>query len=232
MRPANLGMGQAFRTSAAAISPMNAFSCVASLRDRRHPLSPDKWMARGASDLASVKKSLELQLGARWNGLACETDVRRALLWLLAVVSLDGGGRLLAAVNRTAVAGGDILATVRKETSCAMKEIERVVAARSVGHGWSGTVACEMVSAAKSGTPVLPSSYFLWMSGIDRDLWLLVNNHGRHESFVEVAGIRAHHQAETVMGRALEEPFFDNLAKNILDSSQLPKPGPAPTASF
>jgi intracellular multiplication protein IcmP len=50
---------------------------------------------------------------------------------------------------------------------------------------------------------VLAAAQFLWLRGVDRDLWYSLNNLGRRSFHSEGAGALAHYMAEDIAGKAV-----------------------------
>jgi hypothetical protein len=56
---------------------------------------------------------------------------------------------------------------------------------------------------------VLASAQFLWLRGVDRELWYACNNLGRRTFHSEGAGALAHFMAEDAAGKALPIPRLE-----------------------
>lgn len=75
-----------------------------------------------------------------------------------------------------------------------------------------------MMFAQRAG--VFPSLYFIWLKPRDRLLWYTLNVVGRRVSFVEVAGIVSHYQAERSIGHSLYKPYVEEAVNGLVDALQ------------
>ncbi|MFZ9035709.1 MAG: type IVB secretion system coupling complex protein DotM/IcmP [Francisellaceae bacterium] len=146
------------------------------------------------------------QIGRPWRGIEELTDVEKALFGVLAAfVNYDRAKAtsVMEPLNNTALdnkpdfTAAHRLAYEYIDSKAVKKCIHR--------HYYVYTMMTEMLELArKSGT--VASANFLWLKVKDRHLWYVLNNVGRHAVFIEAAAVRAHHQAESLIGVALKEP--------------------------
>lgn len=75
-------------------------------------------------------------------------------------------------------------------------------------HAYVNTALYSQLIKARKRRGVLGAGELLWVKGIDRTLWYVLNNAGRRAYHVEGGGAVAHFDAERVTGTALIEPHI------------------------
>jgi hypothetical protein len=225
-----LHVDDAFRREMSERFPAAAWSCLRADVALPRILSPRAWLesvGAGATadewskarDEGRVAAALAAQRGGPWAGLGAEAPVRRAVLTVLAAYAAGQDvSDVLADLNMWAMAGGgsDPCELLPPEAKAAAAP---VVAAAGAAHGWSNTVAAAVVEAAKRSNGVLPAAWFLWLVEFDRAMWLAVDGYGRRQPSAEALGAAAHHAAEKIMGRPLEDAYMDDAAAALVDTA-------------
>lgn len=84
-------------------------------------------------------------------------------------------------------------------------------------HAYVNTAMTRLFEEAKSKGGVLACSEIRWLKPMDRTLWYSLQNVGRHAYFPESAAVRAHFDAEKVVGERLIEPYFDKVMEGLQD---------------
>lgn len=169
-----------------------------------------------------AEKILASQLGKLWEGPDKLPGYTRALFAIFAAhglkeeVVLKEGEKPVKYKDLAATALAKIAATAeggkKPDFSAAnflvakMSQHEEILALTNK-HAYINTVMASMLIHAR-GTGVLPTSQFLWLKPINRQLFYTLNCVGRQVAFVEVAGIFSHWKAEIVAEKAIEKPYI------------------------
>jgi len=247
----SIGMDQAQRLDMAQRFPAAAFAAECGQGTAR-PLSHTAWLhglapdGRPAPEL--VEAALAAQLDGPWAGIEAQKPVRRAVLTLLAARAAEyDSSSWLSEMNQWAIEDahadahpdgvsfqsgsplrwtewdpGERLIPLRLQEAAA--PVLKAVADR---HGWTATVALEIIALAKSSGGVLPNAHFLWLSRYDPLLWRLLSGYGSAAPAVEILGAVAHHAAEKALGQPLPEVLLDDEAAFVLAQPPLASGLPA-----
>jgi intracellular multiplication protein IcmP len=95
-------------------------------------------------------------------------------------------------------------------------------------HAYRTTALLGVLKWARWMGGVLAPAHFLWLRGVDRNLWYPMNNLGRRSFHVEGAGAMAHFMAEQSAKKPLPMPRLDT-AIVTLNQYFNPPDRPAPT---
>ena len=208
-------------------------------------LSPEEWIAfnripltNGLPDKEAVRRSLKLQLGNEWRGIAGIPIHCRALL---AAFALKGAqkrvesdellGRL--AENWTAEKGFRLPSNIVSEVASILADPEIGVPALQVAdrYAYRTTAILGVLRWARERGGVLAPAQFLWLRGEDRALWYPLNNLGRRSYHAEAAGAMAHYMAELAVGKPLMVPRIETAVITFTQYVANAKPIIPPLAS-
>ncbi len=192
-------------------------------------LAPEEWLAyhnipvvKGIPVREAVYNALVLQLGPRWTG---PDDLPPYIQALLAAFALKGvqkreesdkllGDLSLCWTDKTGFHMTPELAAeikkILKDPAIGGKAME--VAARGA---YRITSLLATLKWARFMGGVLASAQFLWLRGVDRDLWYALNNLGRRSFHSEGAGAIAHFMAEDIAQKPLIAPRLETAIATI-----------------
>lgn len=187
-------------------------------------LAPEEWLAfhkipvvDGIPDKERTRRALLHQLGPRWEGkfesLPAHIACLMAAFALKGVQKRDESDEFLGriAVCWSAEKGfaptPDVLAEARKY----LKDpaIGGEAAKLAAKHAYRTTALLGVLKWGRYMGGVLASAQFLWLRGVDRELWYACNNLGRRTFHSEGAGALAHFMAEDAAGKALPIPRLE-----------------------
>jgi hypothetical protein len=222
MSSLSLAIDAAFFEEMAQRFPRVAYSNTAR-RDGIDPLlSPKEWLASvcpAGPDARLVAEALGAQLGSVRDASDTAPSIRSLALTIFgARVAGKDVESIVADVGAWAL-GSDqsvqaVFDLIPEDVRVAA---DAVIDACWAKHGWSNTVAIQLVSEAMNGKEILPSCDFLWLRRRDRAMWLIVNGNGRPHPFAEIAGAVCHHYAERIVGRPIAEPYLADLVATLTD---------------
>lgn len=187
-------------------------------------LAPEEWLTfhripvtGGIPDRERTRRAFLRQLGPRWNGNFDELPPY--MLCLMAAFALKGVqkrdesddylGRI--AVCWDAQTGFRATPEVMAEAKKYLKDPAIGGQALAVVNKYAYRTSA-LLGALKWGRfmgGVLASAQFLWLRGVDRELWYALNNLGRRTFHSEGAGAMAHFMAEDAAGKALPIPRLE-----------------------
>lgn len=186
-------------------------------------LSPEEWVSfhrvpvtNGIPERERVRRAFVHQLGPRWGGV--ET-LPSYMLVLFAAFALKGAQQR----DEAEALLGRIAKCWSKEAGLALtKEIldeaKKIARDPQVGGKAGGKASCfayrttsllGVLKWARERGGVLAPAQFLWLRGVDRELWYAMNNLGRRSFHAEGAGAMAHFMAEEMAGKPLPMPRVD-----------------------
>ncbi len=202
------------------------------------PLSPEEWLSfhripvvNGVPDREATRRAFGAQLGPRWNGF---DDLPPYILGLCAAFALKGGqkreesdeflGRLAQCWSPTG--GYQMSSELLKEIRTILKDPATGGKAADVAakNAYRTTALLGMLKWARFMGGVLAAAQFLWLRGVDRELWYSLNNQGRRTFHTEGAGAIAHFMAEDQAQKALPIPRMDTaiVTLNIYMGGDIP----------
>ena len=186
-------------------------------------LAPEEWIAyhriavvNGVPDRESVRRAFLKQLGPRWNGFQ---DLPPHQLALFAAFALKGVQKrdesddFLGRISLCWSSGKGFRLTPELTA-----EIKKILKDPEVGgkalevlskHAYRTTAMLGALKWARYMGGVLAAAQFLWVRGVDRELWYALNNLGRRSFHSEGAGAIAHYMAEEAAQKALPTPRLD-----------------------
>ena len=186
-------------------------------------LSPEEWISyhritvtNGVVDREATRRALLLQLGPRWSGIESQAPYFRALY---AAFCLKGAqkreesdeflGRVSLCWN--AKTGFHLSSEVAAEVKKILSDSKFTDKPNEIAshHAFRTTAMAGVLRWARSMGGVLAPAQFLWLRGVDRNLWYTLNNLGRRSFHAEGMGAMAHFMAEQAAKKALPIPRVD-----------------------
>ncbi len=187
-------------------------------------LSPEEWLSfqgipvvGGIPDRDRTRRAFLNQLGPKWRGRV--EDLPPYLLGLFAAFALKG--------VQKRDESDDFLGRLStcwsaekgfKPTAEIMAEIKKIARDPAIGgkaleiasqHAYRTTAFLGILRWARFMGGVLAAAQFLWLRGVDRELWYALNNLGRRSFHSEGAGAMAHYLAEDAARKALPVPRLE-----------------------
>ena len=186
-------------------------------------LSPEEWIAwhrievvKGIPDREATRRAFVQQLGPRWKGVenlplyiqalvaafalkgAQKREESEALLGKFSLCWSQGGGLQLTS---------EVIAEIKK----ILRDKSLMDEVRTIGdqHAFRTTAILGILKWARMNGGVLAPAHFLWLRGVDRNLWYPLNNLGRRSFHSEGAGAMAHFMAEVAAKKPLVIPRID-----------------------
>lgn len=203
--------------------------------EHRSALSPEEWAAEnqliinGKLDRDKARRLLQEDLGDPISAIDELSSIERALFAVFASrlfgrkVQQDRSLHLLNALNRSCHTHTFNGARGYPDLSVTDSEFGRwkqheEVREWLVKHPYPRTLLHAMHKAAIDGKGKLPSSYFIWLKGMDRKLWYALNTTGRKGPFIESSAVFTQtlwedYAADT--GYRLTEPFVDDAIDGL-----------------
>ncbi len=185
--------------------------------DRKSP-----WKSEGVKKMILQKnKAYRIfvsQMGVLWEGAYELPEHRRALFALFLARIEHDADTAAKLVDRLA----ESFAQGKPDFSMVAPLIEKYRQSKKAAqciqsHAYVMTVLASMLKIARSDG-VLPSSDFIWLKPIDRELWYMLNTIGRQTAFCEVSGPFAHWKAELELGRPLFRPIIEEAIRGLESS--------------
>jgi len=231
-------------------------------RPADYALTPEEWVARcatkpdGAFDDAAAFRSLALQLGPPWRGVAQAPPHMRALFAAfalhLATRRVEAQLLLGELSNALSAAGDDPpdgpeaplcfadAAAIKADAALRDFEVLTPAAAVAARHGYAHTALMALLNEARLKAGVLAPAQFVWLKLVDRRLWYALHSLGfeteglgrylHPNPRIEAAGARDHWAAERIAGRPLLKPEIGralNAARKFATSPKKPVQGRA-----
>jgi len=187
------------------------------------PFAPEEWLSfyrvpvvNGVPDRECVRRAFCLQLGPRWTGFDALPPYIQGLVAAYALKGVqkrEESDNFLGRLSTYWSAEGGF-----KPSAEMMAEIKSILKDPAVGgkalavadrHAYRTTALLGLLKWARFMGGVLAAAQFLWLRGVDRELWYSLNNQGRRSFHTEGAGAIAHFMAEEHAGKALPIPRMD-----------------------
>lgn len=184
-------------------------------------LKAEEWLLRevgpGPWGEADIGRALARQLRSRFRSLDQEPGHRAGLLVMFALKVLRHQGYeefrdALAGCwasgpqSRDATWKTQELVGARLDDQALAERVMQVLKRLSAKHAYSETVLMALLAEARR-TGVVSAAEFNWLKAVDRPLFYALATLGRPSHLVEGAGAACHHEAEVLLGKALEAPF-------------------------
>jgi len=186
-------------------------------------LSPEEWISwhrikivNGIPDREMTRRAFVQQLGPKWGGLK---GLPPYILALFSAFALKGVQKreesddLLGRIARCWSPDKGLVLPVKLEM-----EIRKIAEDPEIGgealkiasrHAYRTTAMLGVLKWARFSGGVLAPAHFLWLRGVDRNLWYPLNNLGRRAFHTEGAGAMAHFMAEEAAKKPLVIPRVD-----------------------
>jgi len=194
-------------------------------------LSPEEWVAYyrikfadGKLDRNKAYRAFANQLGRRWKGPEALPLYAQGLYAVFALKSRrkrDDAEELLGqlALAWSAKKGfnpsGKLKRKIKKILSD--KALCSVVREAADKHAFNTSALLATLAKARSEGGVLAPASFLWLRGVDRNLWYPLNNLGRKAFHPEASGAMIHYIYETVAGQKIPTPQVEDAVKGLED---------------
>lgn len=190
-------------------------------------LAPEEWIAYhnipfqgGKLEYAATYRALAKQLGPRWQGPRKLPIYARGIYAACALKSIrkrKESEDLLKdmALSWSAKSGF-------KPSSSLRSRINKVVSSPALcgglnkytrHHAYQTTAMLRALQRAREEGGVMASAQFVWLRGVDRNLWYPLNNLGRKSYHAEAAGALAHYTNELIAGQKIPSPRFEDVIK-------------------
>jgi len=205
-------------------------------------LSPEEWLAYhqirwsgGQLDYNAAYHALTEQLGKRWTGpenlplhaqglfAACALKLVRKRKDCEAILNM-------LAESWTADSGFKPSAKLRSKIREVLKNPKTGGALRKFAdqHAYETTALLRCVQRAREEGGVLAPAEFVWLRGLDRNLWYPLNNLGRKSYCAEAAGALVHFTNELIAGQKIPTPRFDEVIRGLEAYMKGPSSRPIP----
>ena len=215
------------------LSPSAAFNVDKEDPSMDPPRTPFEWLwdskvnARDCKlDQKACAEALKKQLGPSWHGIK-ELGLHAQCVAILAAAhGMEGvrSNRPLELRQKIAVAYATKPPGERDKDLRALiapwlanKALVEKVDGLASKHAYVTTALMRVLKWARDEGGVLPTAEFLWIKGLDRNLFYALNNVGRRAFHVEGVGSMAHYDAENVAQTAMLEPHVDEAVKGVQD---------------
>jgi intracellular multiplication protein IcmP len=205
-------------------------------------LSPEEWLAfhrisvsNGIPDREATRRAFMRQLGPRWTNIE---DLPLHMQGLFAAFALKGVQRreesddLLGklALSWTHDKGFHMPGPLEGEVKRLMRDPEVGGKAAEIAnqHAYRTTALLGVLRWARFMGGVLAPAQFVWLRGVDRDVWYPLNNLGRRSFHTEGAGAMAHFMAEQAAQKPLIMPRLDTAIVTLNQFLADRRAGPIP----
>lgn len=192
-------------------------------------LSPEEWVAYhaipmpdGIMDEAVALKAFKQQLGPRWRGFQDLPIHCRALMAgfaLKAARKRDEGDALLNDIGASwsHEKGLQLSRRLISKIDSILKDpkISKEIYMKASAHAYRTPAMLKALNVARENAGVLAPAQFVWLRGVDRDLWYPLNNLGRKSFHAEAMGAMAHYSAERLMGMPIPVPQVEDAVKAL-----------------
>lgn len=205
-------------------------------------MSPEEWVSwhrievvNNIPDREATRRAFSIQLGPRWTGIADAPPYVQALYAAFALKGVqrreesdDLLGEL--SLHWTDKGGFVMPAKLAARVKALIKDPDVGGKADEIAgqHAYRTTAMLAVLKWARWMGGVLAPAQFLWLRGVDRNLWYPLNNLGRRSFHTEGAGAMAHFMAEQNAKKALPIARLDT-AIITLNQYFNPPDRPAPT---
>jgi len=151
---------------------------------------PDAW----------TPEMLAAQLEGRWGGWGLLSQPRR---------------RFLDQVGLTVLGRGFAAGWGASGDEAPAPGVDAVLEECAGRHAHVASVTIAMIHAMKTAGGIVPSTDFAWTMREDPHAWRMVNGYGRPRHVHEVVASFAHWEAERAVGKAIPDPDFTELAREM-----------------
>lgn len=194
-------------------------------------LSPEEWVSYNQIkyenkklDLMKARKSFIIQLGKRWRGPEYLPIYAQGLYAAFALKSRrkrKEAEDLLSelAMSWSAQKGFRPSSSLKKKIAAVLNDPATGGDLRKFAdrHAFETTALLRCLARAREEGGVMAPASFLWLRGVDRNLWYPLNNLGRKAFHPEAAGAMIHYIYEIVSGQKIPTPQVDDAIKGLED---------------
>lgn len=205
-------------------------------------LSPEEWVAyngityrNGRLDADAAYRALYHQLGRRWQGVEKLSLPLQGLYAAFALKHVRKRKESEALLNALALAwvpgqGMKIPFGLRRKIKKAIKDpkVGGELKRYTDQHAFETTALLRALQRAREEGGVLAPATFLWLRGVEREIWYPLNNLGRKSYHAEASGALTHFTNELVTGQKIPTPRFDEILKVLEDYLRSPGARPIP----
>jgi len=205
-------------------------------------LSPEEWVAYnrirfegGKLDRAKAYRAFARQLGRRWRGPEYLPLYAQGLYVAFALKSRrkrDAAEEMLGELAEawSAKKGFNPSSHLKRKIkkSLADKSLCSVIRDDADKHAFNTSALLACLAKARAEGGVLAPASFLWLRGVDRDLWYPLNNLGRKAFHPEASGAMIHYIYEVVAGQKIPTPQVEDAIKNLESLLKQPDARPIP----
>lgn len=192
-------------------------------------LSPEEWLAyheiafhNGQLDYNRCYHALAEQLGRRWQGPKKLPLYAQGLYAVCALKMTRKRKESVELLNALAdswsgTKGFSASPKLRAKIAAVIKDPKLGGALQKFAdqHAYETTAILRCMQRAREEGGVLAPAEFLWLRGIDRNLWYPLNNLGRKSYCAEAAGAMVHYTNELLAGQKIPTPRFDESIKGL-----------------
>jgi len=192
-------------------------------------LSPEEWIAyheisfmAGQLDYNRAYQALAEQLGRRWQGpekLPLHAQGLYAACALkMARKRKESVEMLNALCDSWSVKGGFApSAKLRSQIRAVIKnpKLGGALLKFADQHAYENTALLRCLQRAREEGGVLAPAEFLWLRGVDRNLWYPMNSLGRKSYCAEASGAMVHYTNELIAGQKIPTPRFEESIRGL-----------------
>lgn len=150
-----------------------------------------------------------LQMGPLWVSLQVLPVYMKALFAIFAAKAEQNGKEANKLIFQIAESSGSQKINFSGYMPLLRKHVRSKVVGRACSpHAYVYTVMASMIEAARNDG-VMATSEFIWLKGVDRRLWFMLNSVGRQTPFSESSGPFSHWKIEQKLRRPLKVPQIE-----------------------
>ena len=195
-------------------------------------LSPEEWVTYNEIqvqgnqiDVNQTYQALMTQLGGRWQGpekLPLHAQGLYAAFALRHARKRKDSEELLGEMARSWSAEGGL--NMPSKLKSKIRKINNdpklggAIRKYADQHAYETTALLRCLKRARDEGGVLAPASFLWLRGVDRNLWYPLNNQGRRSYHPEAVGALVHYTNELIAGQKIPTPRFDEVIKGIQET--------------
>ena len=192
-------------------------------------LSPEEWIAyheisyvNGQLDMNRAYHALAEQLGRRWQGPQKLPIYSQGLFAVCALKMARKRKESVELLNDLADSwsadkGFRPTAAVRSKINAAIKNPKFGGALLKFAdqHAYETTALLRCMQRAREEGGVLAPAEFIWLRGVDRNLWYPMNNLGRKSYCAEASGAMVHYMNELIAAQKIPTPRFEETIRGL-----------------
>jgi len=194
-------------------------------------LAPEEWVAYNQIkyegkrlDRKKAQSSFAKQLGKRWRGPEYLPIYAQGLYAAFALKSRRKRKEAEELLNELAMSwsakdGFKPSSKLKKQIAMVLKDPATGLDIKKFAdkHAFETTALLRCLARAREEGGVMAPASFLWLRGVDRNLWYPLNNLGRKAFHPEAAGAMIHYIYELVSGQKIPAPQVDDAVKGLED---------------